>query len=487
MTLTSQHSKWRKKIAWGLCLWQALVFVLAGFCHLIGVGEQVPEPADAERRELVSLLQPTDQDRRQSLSEVSKLVETHRKAVELWQGAVYQLLDGKDSQSVLSQLEAQAPRSPNFYDNYTRWLLSDFWRKTRGELIITAAGYGCTNETVLAGIDSLRLQPSTEDDAARYSNDAKSLALILRTDYSGAAKLMSGESRVFFEEEEKKIAVALSRLEQSPRDLGQRLELAESLISFVRTGRFTVGFTSYCWDLWGEASTPEQRVAAMHLLGRIYEREEDQGTARMIYSAGVRLSSEMSTVDPDQQALLLGRAANAERSAANYLVSAFLYQKAAEGVRDKSVWGTSKFNQGALLREAGYGRAAAKVLSELMESDVNDQDPSGYLMGTYQNYRNQAARLTALTYRDRGNMPMLYYWRYKTAREYPYQSWCGNDQDSYHWEETTDLLMGSAQAGPAFFAANLLIFPARNWLLWNVVLLLSVWMWRRKRKTMQTT
>jgi hypothetical protein len=108
-------------------------------------------------------------------------------------------------------------------------------------------------------------------------------------------------------------------------------------------------------------------------------------------------------------------------------------------------------------------------------------------MGTYQNYRNQAARLTALTYRDRGNMPMLYYWRYKTAREYPYQSWCGNDQDSYHWEETTDLLMGSAQAGPAFFAVNLLIFPARNWLLWNVVLLLSVWMWRRKRKTLQTT
>jgi hypothetical protein len=158
---------------------------------------------------------------------------------------------------------------------------------------------------VLAGIDSLRLQPSTEEDAARYSKDAKSLALILRTDYSGAAKLMSGESRVFFEEEEKKIAAALSRLEQSPGDLGQRLELAESLISFARTGRFTVGFTSYCWDLWGEASTPEQRVAALSLLGRIYERDEDQETARILYSAGMRLSSEMSTVDPDRQALLL--------------------------------------------------------------------------------------------------------------------------------------------------------------------------------------
>ncbi len=283
---------------------------------------------------------------------------------------------------------------------------------------------------MLAGIDSLRQQPSTEEDATRYSNDAKSLALILQADYSGAAKLMSAESRVFFEEEEKKIAAALGRLEQSPRDLGQRLDLAESLISFARTGRFTVGFTSYCWDLWGEASTPEQRVAALHLLGRIYERDEDQGTARMLYSAGVRLSSELSTVDPDRQALLLGRAVNVERSAANYLVATSLYQKAAEGARDKSVWGTSKFNQGALLREAGYGRAAAKVLSGLIESDVNDQDPSGYLMGTYQNYRNQAARLIALTYRDRGNMPMLYYWRYKTARQYPYQSWCGNELDS---------------------------------------------------------
>src|SRR6266542_1868883 len=44
----------------------------------------------------------------------------------------------------------------------------------------------------------------------------------------------------------------------------------------------------------------------------------------------------------------------------SYLVATSLYQKAAEGARDKSVWGTSKFNQGALLREAGYGRAAAK-------------------------------------------------------------------------------------------------------------------------------
>jgi len=340
--------------------WQVLVFVLAGLCQLLGVRDQIPAPDDVERRELASLLQPTDQDRRQSLSEIGKLFETHRSAVKLWQEAIYQLLDGKDPESVLSRLEAQAQRSPHFYDNYTRWLLSDFWRKTRGELIITAVGYGCTNENVLAGIDSLRQEPSADEDAARYSIDAKSLALILQADYSGAAKLMVGESRVFFEEEEKKIAAALGRLEQSPKDLGQRLELAESLISFARTGRFTVGFTSYCWDLWGEASSPEQRVTALSLLGRIYGRDEDQGMARMLYSAGMRLSSEMSAVDPDRQALLLERMANAECGAANYLVAASLYQKATEVSRDKSIWGTSRFNRGALLRKAGYGRAARK-------------------------------------------------------------------------------------------------------------------------------
>jgi hypothetical protein len=38
----------------GGCLWQALVFVLVGFFHLIGIGARVPVPADAERRELAS-------------------------------------------------------------------------------------------------------------------------------------------------------------------------------------------------------------------------------------------------------------------------------------------------------------------------------------------------------------------------------------------------------------------------------------------------
>jgi hypothetical protein len=185
MRITRQHSKWRKKLAWGVCLWQVLVFVLAGLCNLIGVGDRVPAPTDVERRELASLLNSTDQERRQSLSEIGKLSETHRSAVQLWQDAVYQLLDGKDPEIVLSQLKAQSPGSPHFYDNYTRWLLSDFWRKTRAELIITAAGYGCTNENVLAGIDSLRDQPSADEDAARYSNERISDGNLSKLSQSG--------------------------------------------------------------------------------------------------------------------------------------------------------------------------------------------------------------------------------------------------------------------------------------------------------------
>jgi hypothetical protein len=107
-------------------------------------------------------------------------------------------------------------------------------------------------------------------------------------------------------------------------------------------------------------------------------------------------------------------------------VAASLYQKAAAITRDKRIYGTSQFNRGYALREAGYAQAAANAMSDLIKSDVNDQDPSGNITGTYQNYRNEAASLIALTYRDRGNMPMLYYWRYKTARDYPFQSWCGN-------------------------------------------------------------
>jgi hypothetical protein len=50
-------------------------------------------------------------------------------------------------------------------------------------------------------------------------------------------------------------------------------------------------------------------------------------------AGGVRLSSEMSAVDPDRQALLLERMANAECSADNYLVAASLHQKATDSKR----------------------------------------------------------------------------------------------------------------------------------------------------------
>ncbi|HEV2664560.1 MAG TPA: hypothetical protein VG324_06600, partial [Blastocatellia bacterium] len=351
-----------------------------------------------------------------------------------------------------------------------------------GELLITAAGYGCTNENVLAGIDSLSQEPSAEKEAARDSDDAKILAFILRANYPDAARLMSAESTIFSEQEAKKITAALSHLQQSPRDFERRLELAESLVSFARTGRFTVGYTSYCWDLWNEASTLEQRVSVLALLGRIYERDEDPETTRVLYSAGLRLSSSLPAIDPNRQALLITGVAKVESNAAKHLVAVALYQKAGEITQDKRLWGISAFNQGALLREAGYGQAAAKVLLGLIESDVNDQDPSGNLMETYQNYRNRAAGLIAETYRDRGNMPMLYYWRYKTAKLYPFQSWCGTDLLSYHQEETTDLLLGAVQAGPIFFAANLIIFPGRNWFLWLLIPFGGAWVWLRGRK-----
>src|SRR5262249_47700005 len=202
--------------------------------------------------------------------------------------------------------------SPKFYDSYTRWLLTDFWRKSRGELLITAAGYGCTSESVLAGIDALRKEPAAEKEAARYSGDAKSLALILRADYSDAAKSMSAESTIFFEQEAKKITAALSHLEKSPSDFERRLELAESLFGFARSGRFTVGYTSYCWNLWDEASTLEQRASVLYLLGRIYERDEDPETTRMLYSAGLRLAFGLPAIDPNRQALLIAGVADAE-------------------------------------------------------------------------------------------------------------------------------------------------------------------------------
>lgn len=486
MAIARQNSRLWKNVALVLCLWQSLVFVLAGLCFLFGLGAQVPLLSDSERREITSLLHPTDNDRQQSLSEVGKLIGTHRRAVQLWQEAIYHLLAGRNSESVLSNLEAQASRAPKFYDKYTRWLLTDLWRKSRGELIITAAGYGCTNEIVLAEIGSLRQELSAEKEAARYSYDAESLALILQANYSGAARSMSSGPTVFIEPEEmSSIKATLSRLEQAPTDFERRLELAESLFGFAGSGRFTVGYTSYCWNLWDEASTLDRRVSVLHLLGRIYDRDDDVETTRMLYSAAARLAFGSPAMDPNRLALLIAGVADAERKSSRYLLAASLYQEVAGRTRDIGIWGTSTFNHGSLLREAGYGRAAITVLSELIESNVHDQDPSGNLTETFQNYRNRAARLIAVIFRDRGNLPMQYYWRYKTAQQYPFHTRSGTDLESYRREETTDLLLGSIQAGPIFFAANLIIFPIRNWPIWFLVLLGIVWKWRAERKTRQ--
>ena len=93
-----------------------------------------------------------------------------------------------------------------------------------------------------------------------------------------------------------------------------------------------------------------------------------------------------------------------------------------------SAWGPAVFNSGLAHRERGRYREAIAVFDRLLDSSVNDLEPSGILMEAYRNYRHQACLQLSRCYEDLGDHPSALRCALLARDRYPYRSWCGNCQ-----------------------------------------------------------
>jgi hypothetical protein len=91
-------------------------------------------------------------------------------------------------------------------------------------------------------------------------------------------------------------------------------------------------------------------------------------------------------------------------------------------------WGPAVFNSGLAHREKGRHREAIAVFERLLDSSVNDLEPSGILMEAYRNYRHQACLQLSLCYEDLGDRPTALRCALLARDRYAYRSWCGTCQ-----------------------------------------------------------
>lgn len=445
--------------------WQLGVFAVAGVCRVAGAGVGRPELSKGERRFVSSLLAPDDAALKESLHEVGRLRETHASSVAVWHEALARMLAGEETEAVLSELEARGPKSPHFYDGHTRRILSDFSRRTRAELFLTAASYGHADDAVLRALEEFPLQGSPSENLRREAADARLLTLILRERFDEALEFLGTRSDFYFKEQDERSAPALRVLRDAPGDFAARLALAEALYGFAGSGRLAVGYTSLCWKLWDAALAPAEKSAALHLLARVYEEGQGYTTARLFYTAAARMLSAGGGFDAERPSALLARLAkleserggelDGEREPGSPLLAAEIYGEVTQRFPDTEGWVESLYERGALLRKAGYSVAAEKVLTSLLKSEADDTGPN--VTAVYQNYRGSAAREIARSYADRGNFPLAYYWQYKATVQYPFIFECGSGLRAYEWREKRDLFLSSVKAGPLFIAAHWLL------------------------------
>jgi tetratricopeptide (TPR) repeat protein len=90
-----------------------------------------------------------------------------------------------------------------------------------------------------------------------------------------------------------------------------------------------------------------------------------------------------------------------------------------------SAWGVAVFNTGYDLRERHLYREAIARFESLLGSDLDDRDPSGYLMNPCQNYQHQACLEISSCHEALGDYPLALRFAVLAQDRYPFQTWCG--------------------------------------------------------------
>lgn len=143
----------------------------------------------------------------------------------------------------------------------------------------------------------------------------------------------------------------------------------------------------------------------------------------LLLGATVAFAQEISPLEAANRTFQEGKHQEAERA----------FRELLARETDPAVRGKATFNLGLTLKKLSRYDEAIKVFESLIEQPVNDREPGGHLMEPYRNYRPRAKW-------EIGNC-LLAKRDYAAAREafrttkeqYPFQSWCGNEQAAFQY------------------------------------------------------
>ncbi|HZS44284.1 MAG TPA: hypothetical protein VFC63_04230 [Blastocatellia bacterium] len=353
-------------------------------------------------------------------------------------------------------------------------------------MLVTALGYGNTDENVIAELQA-KLSTKTEVSPESERIYFLTMAFLNEHRYQDALNTVIDYNRTRSYENIsiEKLVIDLRALRDSPQDFETNIEITRGELSYVPHWGGHEAFLEFCWQLWPKADTADKKHKLLESITEGYEAGADRDIASQVCDAAARITGEANGVHVTNQGYFLSEVAQSEAESGSKMLARELYKELCARFPSDLNWGVYKYNYGLLLEQTGYPARAEVVLKELINSNVNDEDPGGSLMQTNQNYRHEAAILISKIRLELGDAQGARDWRYLSIVKYKFVSWCGTCSWAEASRDSSDLFIASVASGPIQVVRYFILYP------WNlsfalliapVPLVIVVRRTRRRRK-----
>ena len=102
-----------------------------------------------------------------------------------------------------------------------------------------------------------------------------------------------------------------------------------------------------------------------------------------------------------------------------------IYKKVLAGAADVPTKGKAQFNLGLTYRALGNHAEAISAFKNVLDSEVDDEEPGGSLMETNRNYRHWSCIEIARCYEQSGNVEKALEYALLARDEHRFVTWCG--------------------------------------------------------------
>jgi tetratricopeptide (TPR) repeat protein len=165
------------------------------------------------------------------------------------------------------------------------------------------------------------------------------------------------------------------------------------------------------------------------LLKDLFRHNGDREGERLVLEA----IAESKNSGPEAAANALLAIANRHYETGQYDQAEPIWLRVRDEFPGSAAWGKAVFNLGWCRKERGDYERAIACFSSILEAKVNDLEPGGHIMEVYRNYRPRAQwEIGHCRFAQKKFHEALAAYR-RTASTYPFQSWCGNEQDQYRY------------------------------------------------------